>query len=174
MVTALYQPFWEHKYLTALLQTALTSVLLSSYRPVKSFVTLTAGLWTDRIYPVPAGYPASISGSGPVSENLAGYLFFKCISKILKCILIFFVQSFDLNPWKIIFMGPFTYYASKFLDFYPLHQQLSALSDALHLKYVSICQTQRGGLDSKIVYRGVVADLVNRKKYFQLIMVGVA
>ena len=27
-----------------------------------------------RLNPVTAGYPASISGSGPVSENLAGYL----------------------------------------------------------------------------------------------------
>ena len=49
-----------------------------------------------RLNPVPAGYPASISGSGsgPVSKNFAGFLpdfsSKKCISKILKCIV--FVQ----------------------------------------------------------------------------------
>ena len=40
--------------------------------------------------PVPAGYPASISGSGPVSGNFAGFLpdisSKKYISKLLKCI----------------------------------------------------------------------------------------
>ena len=49
-----------------------------------------------RLNPVPAGYPASRSGSGsgPVSKSFAGFLpdfsSEKCISKILKCIV--FVQ----------------------------------------------------------------------------------
>ena len=40
--------------------------------------------------PVPAGYPALISGNSPVSENFARFFpnisSKKCISKILKCI----------------------------------------------------------------------------------------
>ena len=58
-----------------------------------------------RLNPVPAGYPASISGSssGPVSKNFAGFLpdfsSKKCISKILKCIV--FVQFWlDANSEK--------------------------------------------------------------------------
>ena len=52
-----------------------------------------------RLNPVPAGYPTSISGpgSGPVSENLAGYLagnFFYILT---------FIAPYRMSMWATVF-----------------------------------------------------------------------